>query len=42
MANNSTAQANVAAEVAKYQKDLNVLPVYPIFSIGVGYNFKLH
>jgi hypothetical protein len=41
MATNSTAQANVAAEVAKYQKDLNVLPVYPIFSFGIGYNFKI-
>ncbi len=41
MATNSTAQANVAAEVAKYQKDLNVLPVYPILSIGIGYNFKI-
>ncbi|MGO8933340.1 MAG: hypothetical protein ACLPLZ_03645 [Terracidiphilus sp.] len=42
MATNSTAQTNIAAEVAKYQKDLNVLPVYPIVSIGIGYNFKLH
>ena len=42
MATDSTAQTNVAAEVAKYQKDLNVLPVYPIFSFGIGYNFKLH
>lgn len=41
MATNSMAQANIAAEVAKYQKDLNVLPVYPIFTIGIGYNFKI-
>ncbi len=41
MASNPTAQANVAAEVAKYQKDLNMLPVYPILSIGIGYNFKI-
>jgi len=41
MATNSTAQTNVAAEIAKYQKDLNVLPVYPIFSFGIGYNFKI-
>lgn len=42
MATNPTAQSNVAAEVAKYQKDLNQLPVYPILSFGIGYNFKLH
>jgi len=41
MATNSTAQTNIAAEIAKYQKDLNVLPVYPIFSFGIGYNFKI-
>ncbi|MGB8028996.1 MAG: hypothetical protein WCF30_04945 [Terracidiphilus sp.] len=41
MATNSTAQTNVAAEIAKYQKDLNVLPVYPIFSFGIAYNFKI-
>jgi hypothetical protein len=41
MATNSTAQANIASQIAKYQKDLNVLTVYPIFSIGLGYNFKI-
>ena len=41
MATNSTAQTNIAAQVAKYQKDLNVLTVYPIFSFGIGYNFKI-
>jgi hypothetical protein len=41
MASNPTAQANIAAQVAKYQKDLNVVPVYPIFSFGIGYNFKV-
>ena len=41
MATDSTAQANVAAQVAKYQKDLNVVPVYPIISFGIGYNFRL-
>jgi hypothetical protein len=41
MATNSTAQSNVAAEIAKYQKDLNVLTVYPIFSFGIGYNFNI-
>jgi hypothetical protein len=41
MATNTTAQSNVAAQVAKYQNDLNPLKVYPIFSIGIGYNFKI-
>jgi hypothetical protein len=41
MATDPNAQANVAAQVTKYQKDLNVVPVYPIISFGVGYNFKL-
>jgi len=41
MATDPNAQANIAAQVAKYQKDLNVLTVYPIFSFGLGYNFKI-
>jgi hypothetical protein len=41
MATNATAQSNVAAQVTKYQNDLNPLKVYPIFSIGIGYNFKI-
>jgi hypothetical protein len=41
MATNPTAQANIAAQVAKYQKDLNEVPVYPIFSFGIGYNFRI-
>jgi hypothetical protein len=41
MATNPDAQANIAAQVAKYQKDLNVVPIYPIFSFGIGYNFKI-
>jgi hypothetical protein len=41
LATDPTAQANIAAQVAKYQKDLNDVPVYPIFSFGVGYNFKI-
>ena len=41
MATNPQAQANIAAQVAKYQKDLNVVPVYPIVSFGIGYNFKV-
>ena len=42
MATDPTAQTNIASQITKYQKDLNVLTVYPIISIGVGYNFKLH
>lgn len=41
MATNTTAQTNIAAQIAKYQNDLNPLKVYPIFSIGIGYNFKI-
>jgi hypothetical protein len=41
MATNPQAQANIAAQVAKYQKDLNVVPIYPIVSFGIGYNFKV-
>jgi hypothetical protein len=41
MATNATAQTNIAAQIAKYQNDLNPLKVYPIFSIGIGYNFKI-
>ena len=33
--------ADVNAQVAKYNNDLNVLKVYPIMSIGIGYNFKI-
>ena len=41
MATNSTAQSNLAAQIAKYQNDLNPLKVYPILSIGVAYNFRI-
>ncbi len=41
MATNTIAQSNIAAQIAKYQSDLNPLKVYPIFSIGIGYNFKI-
>jgi len=41
MATNSIAQTNLAAQIAKYQNDLNPLKVYPIISIGVAYNFKI-
>jgi len=41
MATNTTAQSNLAAQITKYQNDLNPLKVYPILSIGVAYNFKI-
>ncbi len=37
----ATVQSNLAAQIAKYKSDLNPFQVYPIISIGVGYNFKL-
>ena len=40
MGANTTAQANLNAQIAKYQKDLNPLQVYPIFSFGVSYAFR--
>jgi len=41
MATNATAQANLSSQIAKYQNDLNPLKVYPIFSFGVAYNFRI-
>ncbi|MGA2571467.1 MAG: hypothetical protein ABSF23_13190 [Terracidiphilus sp.] len=41
MATDSTAQANLNAQIAKYKKDLDPLKVYPILSVGLGYNFKI-
>lgn len=35
------AQADIVSQVAKYQKDLNPLQVYPILSFGVAYNFGI-
>jgi hypothetical protein len=32
---------DVNAQIAIYNNDLSVLKVYPILSIGIGYNFKL-
>lgn len=37
----TTLQSSLQAQIAKYQNDLNPLKVYPIFSIGIGYNFKI-
>jgi hypothetical protein len=42
LATNATAQSNLNSQIAKYQKDLNPLEVYPILSFGVAYNFHLH
>jgi len=33
--------ANLQAQVAKYQNDLNQLKIYPIFSFGAAYSFRL-
>lgn len=41
MATDPTAQANLNAQIAKYKSDLNPLQVYPILSVGLGYNFKI-
>ena len=41
MATDATAKSNLASQVATYQKDLNVLQVYPIFSVGLSYNFRI-
>lgn len=39
MANNTSAQSNIDAQIAKYKSDLNPFQVYPIFSFGLAYNF---
>ncbi len=38
---NSQINSNLAAQVAKYQNDLNPFRFYPIFSVGVAYNFNI-
>ena len=38
VATNPTIQANLAAQVAKYQSDLDPLKTYPIISIGISYS----
>jgi len=42
MATNTSAQANLNSQIAKYQNDVNVLKVWPILSFGVAYNFRIH
>lgn len=34
-------QSDINAQIAKYQKDLNPLQVYPIISFGAAYSFRL-
>jgi hypothetical protein len=38
---NSQISSNLAAQVAKYQKDLNPFRFYPILSTGISYSFNL-
>jgi hypothetical protein len=42
MATDTTAQTNINGQIAKYQKDLNPLQVYPIISFGLAYNFRIY
>jgi len=41
IATDQEVQSNLQAQIAKYKNDLNPLKVYPIVSIGIGYNFKI-
>lgn len=41
MATNAQAQADLAAQIAKWKSDLDPAKVYPIVSIGIAYNFKI-
>lgn len=34
--------ANLQAQITKYQNDVNPFSIYPIFSAGVTYSFRLH
>ena len=40
-ATDPTVQANLNAQIDKYKKNLSQYGFYPIFSFGVGYNFKI-
>jgi hypothetical protein len=40
VATNQQIQANLQAQIAKYQNDINPLKVYPIASFGVAYSFR--
>ncbi len=41
VATDAEVQSDLQAQIAKYQNDLNPLKVYPIVSVGIGYNFKI-
>lgn len=41
VATDPTVNANLQAQIAKYKSDLDPLKVYPIFSFGVSYSFKI-
>jgi hypothetical protein len=41
VATDTEVQSDLQAQIVKYQNDLNPLKVYPIFSVGIGYNFKI-
>jgi hypothetical protein len=41
VATDPNVQANLAAQVAKYTKDLDPLKTYPIFSLGLAYSFHI-
>jgi hypothetical protein len=40
VAQNQQIQANLEAQITKYQNDINPLKVYPVASFGVAYSFK--
>lgn len=41
VATDPTVQSNLAAQVSKYQSDMQPLHTYPIVSFGVAYNFRI-
>ncbi|MDR3793031.1 MAG: hypothetical protein P4L03_06595 [Terracidiphilus sp.] len=41
VATDPTVQANLAAQVQKYKNNASDYPFYPIFSVGLGYNFHI-
>ncbi len=41
MATNENAQADLNTQISKWTKNLNSLQVYPIFSFGAGYAFRI-
>ncbi|MGP8253424.1 MAG: hypothetical protein ACLQHF_15445 [Terracidiphilus sp.] len=41
IATDTDVQSNLQSQISKYQNDLSPLKVYPIISVGIGYNFKI-